>query len=104
MKRAFYCFSFFLFLMLSSPYVDAQQVQQKETVSSDVQVIELTVTTDSVRVQNATVGSVMEIYNILGVKIYSFTIDSLDKTIPLTLPKGYYIFKIDNVVRKVIIK
>ncbi len=104
MRRAFYCFSFFLFLMLSSPYVDAQQVQQKEMVSTDMPSFELTVTTDTVRIQNATVGSVMEIYNILGVKLYSFTIDSLDKIISLTLPKGYYIFKIENVARKVIIK
>ena len=90
--------------MLSSPTVVAQTVQQKEMISSDTSVIELTVTTDSIRIQNAKVGSVMEIYNILGVKINSFTIDSTDKTIPLTLPKGYYIFKIDTVVRKIIIK
>ncbi len=104
MKGALYCLSLFLFLMLSSPTVVAQTVQQKEMISSDTSVIELTVTTDSIRIQNAKVGSVMEIYNILGVKINSFTIDSTDKTIPLTLPKGYYIFKIDTVVRKIIIK
>ena len=104
MKGALYCLSLCLLLMLASPTVVAQTVQQKEMISSDTSVIELTVTTDSIRIQNAKVGSVMEIYNILGVKINSFTIDSTDKTIPLTLPKGYYIFKIYTVVRKIIIK
>ena len=104
MKGVLYCLSLSLFLILSSPTVIAQEVQQKEMISTDTSIIEITVSTDSVRVQNAKAGSVMEIYNILGVKINSFTIDSSDKTIPLTLPKGYYIFKIDTVVRKIIIK
>lgn len=57
-----------------------------------------------VRVQNAEPGSQMEVYNIVGVKLTTIRIDSTDVTVQVNLPKGYYIFKIGNVVRKVVIK
>ena len=46
----------------------------------------------------------MEVYDILGVKITSVRIDTADKTVTLNLPKGYYIFKVGDTVRKVVIK
>ena len=49
-------------------------------------------------------GSQMEVYNIVGVKLTTIRIDSTDVTVQVNLPKGYYIFKIGNVVRKVVIK
>ena len=48
--------------------------------------------------------SQMEVYNIVGVKLTTIRIDSTDVTVQVNLPKGYYIFKIGNVVRKVVIK
>ena len=104
MKRMLYIFSILTIFLLSSPYITAQNIRQTEMIATDYATIELTITTDSVRIQNAKPGSVMEIYNILGVKVNSIPIDSTDTTVPLTLPKGYYIFKLDTVVRKVIIK
>ena len=49
-------------------------------------------------------SSQMEVYNIVGVKLTTIRIDSTDVTVQVNLPKGYYIFKIGNVVRKVVIK
>lgn len=75
---------------------------QKEQPSST---IVLTVSAENrVRVQNAEPGSQMEVYNIVGVKLTTIRIDSTDVTVQVNLPKGYYIFKIGNVVRKVVIK
>lgn len=90
--------------MASQTSLTAQENKKAETVSQEQSDIVLTVSADTIRIQNATLGSVMEIYNILGVKINSFPIDTIDKTITLSLPKGYYIFKIGNVVRKIVIK
>lgn len=49
-------------------------------------------------------GSVLEIYNLTGIKIASYRIDSADKKINLSLQKGCYILKINKVVRKVSIR
>ena len=44
---------------------------------------------------------VLEVYNIAGVKVASFTIDAYEKTINLTVPRGVYILRIGKVARKV---
>lgn len=49
-------------------------------------------------------ASQMEVYNIVGVKLTTIRIDSTDVTVQVNLPKGYYIFKIGNVVRKVVMQ
>lgn len=46
-------------------------------------------------------GQTLHIYNILGVKVASFKIDSNDKHLELALPTGCYIVKVGKVVRKV---
>lgn len=82
----------------------AQDGRKTETVRHETASLTLTVSGTTIRVQNATPGSMMEVYDILGVKITSVCIDTADKTVTLNLPKGYYIFKIGDVVRKVVIK
>lgn len=64
----------------------------------------LTVTDNRVRIQNAVPGTLMEVYNILGVKLLTVRIEAEDHTVTLDIPKGYYILKIGNVARKVVIK
>lgn len=57
-----------------------------------------------VQVKHAEPGTRMEVYSILGVRIASVRIESDNQTVSLNLPRGYYIFKIGNVVRRVVIK
>ena len=96
----------FLLSLFMLPYstLYAQVDKTAEVVQGEQSNITLTVTADSVHIKNANVGSVIEIYNILGLKINSYVIDSADKIIPISLPTGYYIFKIGNIVRKVVVK
>ncbi len=54
----------------------------------------------NVRIQNGA-GQMMEVYNVTGVRILSFRIDSDDKTVNLSLPKGIYILKVGTFVRKI---
>lgn len=99
----------FLFLLAFSSHSAAwaqdgrkQEAARKEQPSSAVV---LTVSADNrVRVQNAEPGARMEVYNIVGVRLTTIRIESADVTVQVNLPKGYYIFKIGNVVRKVVIK
>lgn len=49
-------------------------------------------------------GQMLEVFNLTGVRIIAFRIDSEDKTVSLNLPKGIYILKVGKVVRKVSIR
>lgn len=101
MKRLFLYF-FLVLALLSFSSVMAQDGRKVETVQHEL--FTITVSGTTIRVQNATPGSTMEVYDILGVKITSVRIDTADKTVTLNLPKGYYIFKVGDTVRKVVIK
>lgn len=95
---------FILFASFYVPAVRAQEERKHETVQNEQSKILLTVVDKSVRVQNAPVNSELEVYNIVGIKVASTLIDSPDKTVDFNLPKGYYILKIGNVVRKIVVK
>ncbi len=103
MKRLFFYF-FFALTLLASNTLLAQEKGKTETVHDGRSSLTITVSGTSVRIQNAPFGSVMEVYDILGVKVTTVRVDSSDKTVTLNLPKGYYIFKIGDLVRKVVIK
>ena len=104
MRKSVVCILFFVGFMLSYSPLVAQADNRAAVVQNEQPTIILTVTSDTIQIQNATPGSVMEIYNILGVKVNSFLIDSTEKTISISLPKGYYIIKIGDIVRKIVIK
>lgn len=103
MKKSIFCF-FLVWTLLPLTAVMAQDERKQEAVQHEQSAVVLTVSDSTIRIQNASLGSLMEVYNILGVKITSVRIESADKTLALNLPKGYYIFKIGNIVRKVVIR
>ncbi len=93
----------FLLFFLSLPGVSGQE--GRKSVLNDVEqnTVSLTILGNNVRVQNA-LGSALEVYNILGMKVTSIKIDSPDKTVVLNLSKGWYILKVENITRKIAIK
>lgn len=93
-----------IFLLSLTANGFAQEERKPSIAENELTQIYLTVSGSSIRIQNADRGDTLEIYNILGVKVSSTKIDSLDKTINLNLPKGCYILKIENTVRKIAIK
>ncbi len=103
MKKIILCF-LIIFSFLSYPVVYAQEGRKSLPIENEQTSVTLTVVGNNVRVQNATPGSVLEVYNVLGMKVASIKIDSVDKVITLNLPKGWYILKIENIARKVAIK
>lgn len=72
-------------------------------IDEELNPITISVSGAQVHVTNAT-GKVLEIYNLAGVRVASYKIDSDDKTVNINLTKGCYILKVDKVVRKVSIK
>ena len=102
--RRFILAIFFIFSFLSIQISFAQEIRKSKPTETESGNIALTVDGSSVHIQNVNSKSSLEIYNVLGVKINSVVIDSSDKTITLNLPKGCYILKIQDLVRKVAIK
>lgn len=102
--RKFTLIAFLLFFLFTVQNTVAQSEKKTLIVESDITREILTINGNIVRVQNATKNSNLEIYNILGVKVSSVKIDSTDKTITLNLPKGCYILKIGDIVRRITIK
>lgn len=98
----------FLLLLFTTlihfPTVSAQEGKKSVAIENEQTPLVLSVNGNNVRVQNASPGSHLEVYNVLGVKITSLKIDSSDKTYTLNLPKGWYILKIENIARKIAIK
>ena len=55
-------------------------------------------------IENLPEDNTIEIYNIMGIKVYSRRIKSGNNEYPLSLPKGHYIIKIGKTTRKIAIK
>lgn len=78
---------------ISPSWLETLEVNRMEDVR-------ISVSGNNVRVQNAQ-GATLEIYNITGVKVADFKIDSPDKTINTGLTRGCYIVKVGKVARKI---
>lgn len=96
-------------LTFSSQFVcRAQDVRQdRDEVArqkEDSRVMVVALSGGQVQVRHAEPGTQVEVYSILGVRIATARIESDNQTLSLNLPRGYYIFKVGNVVRRVVIK
>lgn len=96
------CILFLLLSVFVAGY--AQDGRKSRTAEPEQTNVVLSIEGNSVHVQNVSGKSFLEIYNVLGEKINTSLIDSPDKTVVLNLPKGCYILKIQDVVRKIAIK
>ena len=89
----------FALTWLAAP-VSTYAQAESDAVENSLSGITLTVNGTKVHVTGAN-GENMEIFNLTGVKVSSISIDSADKSLTLTLPKGCYILKVGKVVRKI---
>ncbi len=70
----------------------------------DVLPIEITAYENRIRVENAPVGSRLEIYSVVGIKVKEIEIKQSTDEYPVDIAKGYYIIRIGDTVRKVAIR
>ncbi|MCD8301682.1 MAG: T9SS type A sorting domain-containing protein [Prevotellaceae bacterium] len=93
----------FALLLAASLGVRAQSGLEGDT-DTELQSVSLSVSGTRVSVSGAE-GQVLEVYNLTGVKIATYRIDSDSKQLSLAgLPGGYYILKVGSVVRKISIR
>lgn len=80
--------------------VDEVNVQAEPEVSALAE--EATIKAEGRRITvNGAEDETLEVFNIAGVKVASYAIDSPAKTINLTVPRGVYILRVGKVARKV---
>lgn len=65
--------------------------------------LKITVIDNRLKIENAPLGSKLEIYSVVGLKVYEIKLH--EKTTELVVPiaKGYYIVRIGRTVRKIAI-
>uniref|UniRef100_UPI00070279C9 T9SS type A sorting domain-containing protein n=1 Tax=Candidatus Symbiothrix dinenymphae TaxID=467085 RepID=UPI00070279C9 len=82
----------------------AQNKARNGTPVAETATPELTVTNNTLHIKNATIGSKLEIITIVGNKVLQIEMQTTNSTYELNLPKAIYIFKLEGVVRKFVIK
>ncbi|MDR1738687.1 MAG: T9SS C-terminal target domain-containing protein [Candidatus Symbiothrix sp.] len=93
-------------LIFLTPTVSVAQTAKKEktVVVEESPAPELSVSNNILTIKNARVGSKLQILTIVGNKIKEIEIDNTEERYELNLPKAIYIFKLDGVVRKFVIR
>ena len=89
-------------LMLGNPLTSRANAAL-ETIDNDFQNVVISVTESTIHVSGGA-GQMLAIYDLAGVRVVYFKIDSAEKHFDLGLPKGCYIVKVGKVVRKIAIR
>lgn len=101
MKRVL-VFSFLGFLLLAP--AKAQRGEKPVVTVSQESGLSIYQKGISIQLQDAPVGEKLEILNIVGVRVFQKRIENANQEFLVDIPKGYYIVKIGDIVRKISIK
>ena len=85
-------------------FLFSQEKKEQVVKIEDTQPPELNVVDNILSVKNARIGSRIEIISIVGNKIDNIEMKTTSGNYELRLPKAIYIFKLEGVVRKFVIK
>jgi len=98
--------SLLFMLLLGFVAVLAQETKPKSLVNADADrvMIEMNVVGNKIITENVPIGKKIEIFSVIGLKVAEFEIKTTSGEYPLNIPKGYYIFKMSDIVRKVAIR
>ncbi len=94
----------FSLLLAVSVSVFAEDGKQNSVSDADKQTIEITINGDKYFVSDVSSDTRAEIFSIIGLKVKTVEIKSGYGSEPISLPKGYYIIKVENTTRKIAVK
>lgn len=80
----------------------AYAIKQAEVTKPDS--IEISAYDNKIVVKNAPVGSTLEIYSVVGIRVKEIKMKQPDGEYTVDIAKGYYIVRIGETVRKVAIR
>ena len=72
--------------------------------TSDKPPVEVVATGNRIKVTNAPIGSKLEIYSVIGIKVVEIEMKQSAGEYTVNIAKGYYIIRIGEIVRKVAIR
>ncbi|MDR3268614.1 MAG: T9SS type A sorting domain-containing protein [Tannerella sp.] len=104
-------------LLLGSPWLFVLPAQAREasqalppvsvhapSATGDTLKASVNVADNHIIVSDAPAKSRLEIYNIVGVKVKEIEIKSPSEEYIVSLPRGYYIVRIGEIIRKIVIR
>jgi hypothetical protein len=80
------------------------QTKKQTAVAEEIVIPEMYVANNQLTLRNAPVGRQVEIFTILGNRVKQIEIKSPEAIYDLNLPRAIYIFKLDGIVKKFVIR
>ena len=77
--------------------------KQTRAVTQEVEKTEIVAYENRIKISAAPVNSI-EIFSVVGIKVKEIRVSQPDGEYALDLPKGYYIIRLNDVVRKIVIR
>lgn len=95
-----------LFFIPGGGFVDAtaQERDRRMVMEESVPELKITLAGNRLIVENLARDAVLDVFSIVGVKVYSQKIKAGTNEYTLHLPKGYYIIRIGNFTKKIALK
>ena len=105
MKRIALLFLFFTVLLYQTSVFSQDSKNSKSPVAMEEQVTpEMNIANNKLRLRNAPLGSQVKIFSIIGIMVKEIKITSSEFELELNLPRGVYLFRMDTMVKKGVIK
>jgi hypothetical protein len=102
MKHIYKVLLFLAFALLSSAGFSKEN--SAIYYDADTQATEISIIANKIYIQNLPSAGKLQIFSILGVNIATIDVKAGTAEYSINLPKGYYIVKVGDVVRKVAVK
>lgn len=78
--------------------------QNKDNVEQIKQELKISISNNRLIVENPDKETVLEIFSIVGVKVFNVKVNTGTNEFPLSLPKGYYIIRVGNTAKKIALR
>ena len=106
MRSIFYCLLIAFFAIQGSVTAQQQYPRQKDAaiIQAKTDSIQITVSDNRITIANAPIGSKLEIFSVVGIKVREIDMKQSSGEYMVNIAKGYYIIRIEETVRKVAIR
>lgn len=88
----------------ASAYAQRRESAVATSVHPTPNPIEISVLENRIHVENAPIGSKLEIYSVVGIKVMELQMKHSSGDYTVNISKGYYIIRIEETVRKIAIR
>jgi hypothetical protein len=105
MKPVVFIVIFFFSCCLGTVAFAQDKQNKKQTAATEELIMpDMILINNKLTVKNAPIGRQVEIFSILGNKVRQIEIKTQDGEYDLNLPRAIYIFKLDGIVKKFVIR